>query len=220
MEAIKLGHAGDTLQVEGVPDGAKVISLSGPKARRLADLSLHKADLDFALACLDQINLMPENPPTTRHALWRSAIVHYMKCFGDAGVRFQIDAVLLYRDKPNAMVNFDFFKALRNRHVVHDENSYSQSIPGAILNDRSKAHKVEKIVCLTAVSETLTQDNFSNLHGLIEVARDWVTSRFDALCDLLTLELEAEPYDALVKREPMGFTPPQLAEIGVERRVP
>ena len=60
----------------------KVIRIKGPEARKLSDHALHKADLDFALECLHQINGMPEIGHVLRQALWRSAVVHFMKCFG------------------------------------------------------------------------------------------------------------------------------------------
>jgi hypothetical protein len=81
------------LHVEGFPEAAKVIRIEGPLARRLSDLSLHLGDLDFAGECLHAINGAPSD--LIRHALWRSAVVHVLKCYGD-GARFQLqrDAVL------------------------------------------------------------------------------------------------------------------------------
>ena len=38
--------------MEGFPDAVKALRIDGRKARRLADLALHKADLDFALDAL------------------------------------------------------------------------------------------------------------------------------------------------------------------------
>lgn len=79
-----------------------------------------------------------------------------MKCFGDAGARFQLDAARVYRGRPaDALTAFTYFKDLRNKHMVHDESSYAQSVPGAVLNDGSQPHKVEKIVCLSMIGHTL-----------------------------------------------------------------
>ena len=76
---------------------------------------------------------------------------------------------------------FDYFKNLRNKHFIHDENSYAQSLPGAVLNKGNKPFKIEKIICVNTVAETLEQENYSNLQLLIEKARDWVDKEFEAL---------------------------------------
>lgn len=83
MRDIEITKTSDGFQIEGYPDAVKVIELVGPKARRLSDLALHKIDLDFASECLDQINDTTGNCSLLKQALWRSAIVHFMKCFGN-----------------------------------------------------------------------------------------------------------------------------------------
>lgn len=82
--------------VDGIPDGMKVIRIDGPKAKRLADLSLHQWDLEFAASCLEAINQVPDEPYVIRTALWNSAIIHYTKCFGDNAARFQLHAESIY----------------------------------------------------------------------------------------------------------------------------
>ena len=157
MEPYQVSRTESGPQTDGFPDVIKVISLVGPRARRLADLALHKSDLQFADECFLVINSVPEQPPAVREALWRSAIGHVFKCFGDSGVRFQIFAdKVLKGEVPEAILAFNYFKSLRNKHMVHDENSYSQSLPGAILNNGAKTYKVEKIVCFAtnAVTDT------------------------------------------------------------------
>jgi hypothetical protein len=221
MERYQVSRTDSGLQIEGFPDGVRAIALEGPRAQRLADLALHKSDLQFAEDCLDAINSVPEEPGAIREALWRSAIVHFFKCFGDAGVRFQISAErVLKGEAPEAMVVFKYFKSLRNKHLVHDENSYSQGIPGAILNDGSKNYKVEKIVCFASAAVTLRPENFSNLKLLVQKAHAWVIAEFDRMCEVLTEELEAEPYDELLARASMVHRTPADEDLHKSRRAP
>jgi hypothetical protein len=208
------------LHIEGFPDAVKVVVIDGREAKRLADLSLHKADLEFADACLDAINQAPEEPFVMREALWRSAIVHFFKCFGN-GARFQLTPEKIYQgEPPEALMAFNYFKTLRNKHLVHDENSYAQSIPGAVLNNGKKDYKVEKIVCFTAIKATLEQGYYGNLKLLIQKARAWVVTEFDALCDSLTADLEKQSYDNLLARDAMTYRVPTVDEIPHARRVP
>ena len=95
MENLDLSQRDSSLHIEGFPDAVKILDIEGPLAKRLADLALHRSDLEFADGCLDAINLAPEEPYVIREALWRSAIVHFMKCSGDSGV----DVTRFYRHK-------------------------------------------------------------------------------------------------------------------------
>lgn len=221
MEFFELSQRESGLHIEGFPDAVKVIGIDGPRSKRLADLALHKDDLAFADSCLDAINLSPEKPSVIREALWRSAIVHFMKCFGDSGARFQLSATkILKGEPPEALMAFEYFKHLRNKHFVHDENSYAQSLPGAILNPKTKSCKIEKIVCFAAIAKTLGQENYGNLKLLIQKTHSWVIAEFDQLCDTLTAELELEPYESLLKKESLTFRAPTNDEIQKNRNAP
>jgi len=89
MEHLRISQTDLGLHIEGFPDAVKVIRVDGPHAKRLADLALHESDLEFAADCVEAINHAPEEPLVLRQALWRAAIVHFMKCFG-GGARFQL----------------------------------------------------------------------------------------------------------------------------------
>jgi len=219
MEHFPISQTDAGLHIEGFPDAVKVIQLKGPHAQRLSDLALHKSDLDVADACLDSLNAVPDESRVVRNALWESAIVHFSKCFGGSKARFQLSAEKIYKgEPPEAMIAFNYFKSLRNKHVVHDENAYAQSIPGAVLNKGDKKYKIEKIITLNTVANTLEQSNFNNLKLLIVKTRTWIDSEFDNLCDTLTRELEEESYEALLAREPVICRVPTVDEIGKKRK--
>ena len=126
MEHFPITKTDAGLQIEGFPDAVKVVRIEGRQAKRFADLTLHKTDLEFASECLAAINHVPEQPWVLRQALWRAAIIHYMKCFGD-GARFQLSAAKIYKGNALALGAFNYFKDIRHKHVAHDENSYAQS---------------------------------------------------------------------------------------------
>jgi len=221
MENFEISQKDTGMHVEGFPDAVKVVLIESPDAIRLSDLALHKTDLEFADSCLAAINMVPEEPYVLREALWRSAIVHFLKCFGSSRARFRLTTDEVLQGEPlEAMEAFKYFKALRDKHLVHDENSYAQSIPGAVLNDGSKGYKIEKIVCLSAASVTLEQESFSNLKLLIGRTRSWVVQEFDKLCQNLTIELENETYADLSARKPMIYKVPTLDELHKNRRTP
>jgi hypothetical protein len=219
MEHFDITKTALGFHVEGFPNAVRLVQIDGPKAQRLADLSLHKSDLDFAADCLAAINQVPEEPTVFATALWRSAVIHYMKCFGDSGARFQLSAEKIYRgEPPEALVNFQLFRDLRNKHLVHDENSYAQSVPGAVLNKGNKSYKIEKIICLKLTFEVLGQESYNNLKLLIDKAHAWVVSEFDALCEILAKELETESYQRLSARQSVNYRVPTVEDMGKNRK--
>ncbi len=177
MEYFRLTETKTGFHVEDIPDAVKLIRLEDSISRRLADLFLHKADLEFADSCLIQINGVPTEPKVIPDALWRCAIIHYMKCFGDSQARFRLGFSQIYKgEPPEALEVFQYFKDLRNKHIVHDENAYAQSIPCAALNKGDKPYKVEKVICLISRFDVLSQENYSNLKLLVDKALAWVVS--------------------------------------------
>lgn len=210
-------HEGDTpiTEVNGLPDAVKFVRIDGPIARQIAHYALHKYDLEFVLESLKQINLTSSDSVKT--ALWEIAIVKFIKCFSGSSARIQLDEKLVYRDRTGAMEAFDYFKNLRNKHVVHDENSYTQSIPAAALNDGKKDFKIEKIVAIGARGITLDQANYANLELLTLDALDWVRTKFDDLCVRMTSELEKESLETLNKLPAITLKTPGITEIDKRR---
>jgi hypothetical protein len=219
MERFQVSQTDSGLHLEGFPDVVKIIRVDGPHAKQLADLALHESDLEFAANCVEGINKAPEKPPVLRQALWRAAIVHFMKCFGDSA-RFQLSEKKIYKEKSTALTAFAYFKDLRNKHFIHDENSYAQSLPGAVLNNGTKSFKIEKIVCFNVIGDTLDQNNYGNLSLLIQEARTWVAAEVDTLCNLITTDLEAENYERLLSRDSVTITVPKIEETGKRRAAP
>ena len=213
MEHLSITKTAQGFRIEGFPEAVKVLRISGPKSRRLADLALHRSDLDFALECLTAVNQVAEQPYVLRQALWRSTIVHFIKCFGESESRFSLDPKKVYKGDTGSFEPYRYFNSLRNKHLVHDENSYAQCLPGAVLNKKDMDHKIAKIVCLSVIGDTLSQDNYSNLHLLVTRAREWVVAQFDELCAVLTSELEAKPYDELFALDGITYTPPGADDV-------
>lgn len=216
MENLDLVMTENGLSIFGVADAVKLVEIDHPLAKRIADIYLHKKDIEFSSSCLDAINRTEDQ--FIREALWRSAIIHFFKCFGD-GVRFLLMSDQIYKGLPKeADQSFKYFKLLRNKHIAHDENSYNQCLSCAAINDGSKYYNIEKIVCLSATSSTLDASHWSSLKALIDRALEWVTSEFDTSCKKLTEILEAETYEQIISRPTPHVTIPTAKEIGDRRK--
>lgn len=212
MEPLSIAKTATGFHIQGYPDAVKVLGLANPKARRLADFSLHRHDLEFALDCLEKIRNPDDEPNVTSRALWQSAIVNYIKCFGASTSRSSLDAKVVYKKHPNAMEPHQFFDSLRNKNLVHDDNAYTQCLTGAVLNKAGMEFKIAKVVCLSVIGETLCRENYDNLRLLTTNAVEWVTGKFDELADSITHDLESMSYDELFAMEPITYTPAHKAE--------
>ena len=144
MEKFEITKVDGGFHVEGFPDAVKLIRLDGPKAKRLADLALHRSDLVFAMECLEGINQVPEEPWVLREAIWRSAIIHVMKCYGSNDSRFNLNVDSVLKGDLAGKEVFEFFQDLRNRHLVHDSNSYAQTLPGPSSTKKERSTRLPK----------------------------------------------------------------------------
>ncbi len=217
MEPINTTFTDSSFHIAGFPDAVKAIKITGPLAKRLADLALHATDLGVSLECLEAMNQTVVESHASRNALWELAIIRFMKCFGNSKSRSSLSAIKIYASEKNALVAFKYFDDLRNKHLIHDENSFAQCIPGAVVNKREATHKIAKIVCVATVAKTLEQANFDNLHSLVRYAIQWVDNQQNDICNKLTQEYESKNYDELIAAESMSFRSPSLDDINKPR---
>ena len=217
MEHFEINRTESGFHISGFPDAVKVLKLSGHKAQQISELASHRFDLLIALDSLEGINSISPERSLVRQGLWRSAIENCMKCFSDSKSRSRLNPKKVFGGDADALVVYKYFKILRNKHIAHDENAYTQCVPGAVLNRPDAKYKIAKVVCLNAVAETLDQDNYSNLHKMVTEVLDHVVTRFDRLCSDIAAELEAQSYERLTTMEEMAYSMPELENIGDSR---
>jgi hypothetical protein len=201
---------GDKFHVEGFPDAVKLISISDlapNRSRELSNTASCRLDLIFAKACIDFLRTMHAAAPMLQDALWRGAIIYYCKCFAQRGSRRPLPYTKILPVIPDSEVQpreiHKHFLALRNKHIVHDENTWLQVLTGAVVAGPGKGYNIEKVLCTSFQGQTLNDGNFGNLYLLIEHALAWVESRFDTLCDDITEELEKLPRETLLSLNPL-----------------
>jgi len=217
MDRFNIVKSGTELQILGLRDAVKLLSIENhSQAQRLADLGLHRVDLEFAYGSLEELKKIPIEAIIIRQALWRGAIIHFIKCFGD-NKRFQLDIHEIINGEPDGIEVFEYFFKLRNKHIVHDVNAYAQCLTGAALNAGDKEYKIEKIISLTMVGETCEPANYDNLKLLIGRTLLWVNAEFDKICNSISRDLEKETYEVLNSRKTVQYRVPKVDEIGTKR---
>jgi hypothetical protein len=216
LESLNFNFANGRFEILGFPDAVKAVALTRQEGKFLSDLALHRADLEFALNCLEGINRHPTDE-FIQQALWRSAVLHFVKCFSSGARRFLQPKQVLKGQPELALWAFDYIKELRNKHLAHDDNNLSQSVPGAIINNGTKKFKIEKIFALPIHADTLMMENYNNLKLLCDIVLGWVVNQFDLECDRIAAALEKLNHDDLIRRSEPSFSLAKIEDIGTSR---
>jgi hypothetical protein len=202
------------------PDAVKAIKLSGPKEKKLSDYALYKLDFEFAAKAL--ILIKSTQDEFLIETLWRSAVVHYCKCF-DHDSRSKLCERKVYKNQDQlCLKSFKHMMMLRDKHIVHDVNRLSTSIPIAVLNNDTSPLKVADVQCLTLEAVTMNEGHLANLALLIHLATHWINLEMDRLTIEISKELETLEYQQLFnmpeatyevpldlwEEKPKGWKPP------------
>lgn len=148
------------------------------------------------------------------------SITQYMKCFGSSASRGQLSAEKILKGAALGLEIHNYFKDLRNKHIIHDENDVAQCWPGAAINNGEKSYKIEKIITFSLTADTLLKESYSNLDKLITMSLDWVKDEYEKVCISLTSELETVPYQDLINRESVAHRKPEIDDVGIARERP
>jgi hypothetical protein len=215
MKPLTITFRDNQFHIEDYPNAEKLVRLDHPDARRFTGLALHQSDLDFAIGCLEAIDLTPPEPAVIREALWRSAIIHVLKCFDDKASRLPaLDANTLYGGEAVAVQVYDYFKKLRNKHLIHDENAWIQCQAGIVLNKKEEPRQVADVSYFALRICTLNKGNFGNLMLLATKAREWVLHELDRLHEVIMADLASADCDALRSLPDLQVHIPTFSDLG------
>lgn len=138
-----------TMDIKGPPSLRRIIEIPADLAAPYVNLFLHKVDLNRAREFLVEFDKQGGVPPpggirpglamtVVCQALWHSALASTMKCFQHSESRTEkLDPDRIFGTDITQLVRaaFDLLKALRNKHVLHDENDWMQTVTYAIIGD-------------------------------------------------------------------------------------
>jgi len=205
--------------INGFPDAVQVVEIKSRGAARARDLALHLSDLTFCKGALDQIPANPNVVDITHLSLWRCAIYQFYKCFQHSESRANLDSgKVLIGASVEVRENFKFYKNLRNKHLIHDENSNSQVSVIAVLNDGSKPHKIEGVRAMTMQFDDFGAQSVINFKSVVNWALDFVRREFDPLLETIRAELETKSLKELQKLPPPQHTVPTVADVSRPRQ--
>lgn len=204
------------IEIQGLPTDSRLVQLrttDDSRIPRLLELALHAMDLRFVVACLDELEGMPQGREVVRQALWRSALLGYFKCFG-TGVRGQLHPDEVFEgDYRAAKPVFDYFKDLRNKHLAHDVNAYQQVIPVGIISGT-----VVEPNCITIAADTSDSTHLKSFRNLVLKTLESVEAEFDELVEVVGTGLtETVSLDDLLSRASPEIRVPKAEDVGRPR---
>jgi hypothetical protein len=201
------------------PDAVAFKKLDGPMARQLRAIALHRTDLLFCQQAVEKLLEASLQPlvEVVHHALWIAAIAQYFKCFGSSKSRGQLSAAKVFKSHPQALPVFQYFQALRDKHIVHDENAYSMSFVGFALNPRADQTKIAGVVSLALNADSSDDSHVRSFSELVRATLDWVEAKREELQSMLASEYEAMSYPQLEAMPEVSFKAPDAAQIAIPR---
>lgn len=195
---------GNKFRIDGYPNAIAAKALRPSDSKELAALALHRSDLGKCVAWLDQIDkvlaLKTEEGKTIADGLMLAVIAKAFKCFGTSASRGKLRKEDITGTDNSKIAVFDYFKNLRNKHVIHDENSYSQSFPALIVNNVNEPTKVADVLILAFNSNYLDQSHLAALRQLVTATKEWIENR----CEKLRTEMVAK-YDKMSHQDLMAL---------------
>lgn len=185
--------------IEDFPDAVAVVGPTDGYAEnsKLRDLSLHRFDLSLAMDILKSLTNIEAQE--IRLYLWESAVIKFTKCFGSSKSRKKMNPEEIFGTIPEAMIAYNYFKSLRDKHIAHDDNGYSHSDIGLIIAGEGKSYNIELVITPSFLAVTLSQDNFNNLNQLILAAMKFIEQEYEKTAQKITSHYEALGREVLLK---------------------
>jgi hypothetical protein len=187
-------------------EGRRMIAIPDDLAAPYVNLSLHKVDLNRAREFLVEFDKRGGVPPglpmdVVYKALWHSALASTMKCFQHSESRTEIldpDRIFGTDTTQPVRAAFDLLKALRNKHVLHDENDWMQTTPYAIVGDAGNNQPTIGVIdCI--VTEGTDTAHIGQLRTVVDAACDWITQEIDKHTEAIRADLEARDVKQVVR---------------------
>lgn len=218
IKNVRMTKQKDKIHIKDYPDAIAVKLIEDPIDRQLQAIALHHVDLSFCHQALQLIPSLDKSRDVLLiESLWISSIALFFKCFAPNRARKQLSAEKILMGQSGAMDVFNYFLNIRNKHIVHDENPYSQSFAAVVLMKREAPYKVADILSIVFSAFLVDNDHFTSFLQLVNFTLDWVTTKLDELHNLLGKKYEQISYDELLSLPDVTYTAPMASEAKITR---
>jgi len=181
------------------------VQLAGHIAKRVADLSLHQYDMDFCARLLKEngARLVGEYDDLSQ-SLWIAVLTKFISCFGNSKARALLNKDKVYGSDLKALQAFGWISNLRDKHVVHDENSYYGATAFAWLEKDGNVRQVGAMTYVTRLDPGLVDA----LRYLVERAQEHIRIAITDAGEALLAEVQAMSPEARAALEKIRIALP------------
>lgn len=207
----------ETIHLSGYPSNTRTVTVSTPTSSAARDMHLHRQDLEAVRNMLDAAR-DEATPEKLRGYLWNSAISTYCKCFqaSNSRARLRVDEVLAGLPE-NARKAFDYFMNLRNKHLLHDDNAYSQARVAAVVCADSEQAPIAGLHVLTFTADTLDESHFVSFQMLLSHTTYWASAKGESLLKAVRDELANLTREELLSLPPLQVAVPTVESVKASR---
>jgi hypothetical protein len=169
-------------------NGLTQVHLTGRIAERVAALSLHHYDMSFCERILKEHHpKFVQDYNDVSLALWIAVLTKFMSCFQSSKARARLDPRNVYGSNPTALQHFELLLALRNKHIVHDENSHYEAAAFAWLEPSGDVRQVGPMLSVARIDPELV----AAMRLLVAHAQDYIHVAMEDAGQALLEEVQA-----------------------------
>ncbi|HVK57128.1 MAG TPA: hypothetical protein VM532_19120 [Burkholderiales bacterium] len=177
---------GTTIQLVDADHKAIFKRIDGHLVKQYQAIVLHELDLRFCQSCLCELKSLDYNRQSERaEAYWISCVTRFFKCFGESKARAKLSASKIFKPDAGSTADFEYFRALRNKHIVHDENSFSDVLVAVAVNASEQEPPFVEVFASPIHLFTIEGD-LERLGNLVKKALEWIAERRSQLEEALT----------------------------------
>lgn len=170
---------GTSLHIEGYPDATHVVRLGTRTGRRLEDMRLHQSDLLFCQRTTQTYGTAVESQSDDLAvALWVAILTKFYSCFGQSKSRSSLDPKAVFGATSEAMVVFNYYKNIRNKHIVHDENNHNYCYTGIVFGPNLE---IQDIISLKIQTVSYSLTDGQNVINLVDIALKYVAQEVSSM---------------------------------------
>lgn len=206
------------------PSAVGFFRVKGVKEKQLGNLALHHRDLLYSTHCLASLKRVDDDPVGDDHhiglmqeSLWRGAVIYFVKCFGHNASRSTLNHTRIFLTQ-DRKTRFKFFSSLRDKHLVHDENAYTNYSVVLVINPEPSGEKIAAVGCLRSTSFVRTAERVAELYDLVDVTRRWVRVEMDKLKASIKADYESKTRMELLSLEKIRIAPVLWSDVHGRRQ--
>jgi hypothetical protein len=210
IAAIQKGATAQIIDADG-----KVLfkRIDGNVEKQYRAVVLHELDLRFCQSCLRELKSLDYNKQSElAEAYWVSCITRFFKCFGQSKARPNLPASKIFKTDADSTSKFEYFRALRNKHIVHDENPFSDVLVTVAVNASDRGTPFVEVFG-APIHLFMVESDLVRLEDLVNKALEWVGDRRRKFEEQLTATYCRWPREKLLALRDVVIQPPSDKDV-------